>query len=483
MKINAYSNIVRIRSLNIDIDWSEPYKKDSSQSIGTGFFIDKEGHLLTCSHVVEHAAKLLITIPEMGNNEYETQILSIHPELDIALLKTTYKNKSFLDLGNSDKIENGQDVIALGYPLGQSKLKFTKGIVSGLQNCMIQTDTPLNPGNSGGPLLNINGQVIGINTSAALNAENVGYATPIHFFKKLKREFYNKKIIYLPRLGLSLENTPQLTKDFFKLNDDCNTGLYIKKILNTDIYKDSNLKEKDIICQIDNYKLDNKGESRVSWSKENVPLKHILKRYKAHDKVNIHFWSHRDKKYYNEKIRLSSTNNIFKIRKYYPLHEKIEFEIFAGCIFMELTNNHLMEYEGSISKDIIGFMKREKRKEDILIITHIFPTSITGKEQIFEPYSVISKVNNKKVYDLNSLSKALISTVKKNKREFITIELMNNSLMIYDLNQLVQEEIQSSKMYSYPITPIGQYFIQKYIANLEKSKKVSLRDKRGPKKH
>lgn len=467
MKINAYTTIVRIRSMNINIDWEEPYKKDSSQSIGTGFFINNKGYLLTCSHVVEHAVKLLITIPSEGNEEYETKIMCIHPELDIALLKTDFKNKDFLKLGNSDTIENGQDVTALGYPLGQTKIKFTKGIISGLQNSMIQTDTPLNPGNSGGPLLNSRSEVIGINTSAIVSAENVGYATPIYFYLQLQKEFQKESILYLPKMGIILENTTGTTKDFFGLNSKCNSGVYIKKILKKNNAK-SNLQEKDILCQIDQYKLDNKGESHVSWSKESVSLRHLIKRFKPNQKINITFWSHKTNKYVTEPYELKGTNDIFKIRNYYPLYEKVEYEIFAGCIFMNLTNNHLDNYEGSVSNDILGFVKKEKQKEDVLIITHIFPSSYTGKELIFRSNSVISKVNNKKVSNLDNLAKAFRSTIKKGGKEYITIELSNNSLMIYDLEKLLEEEIASSKMYNYQITPIGQYFIKKYLSKIKK---------------
>ena len=477
MNINAYTTIVRIRSMNMKIDWSEPYKRDSSQSIGTGFFIDDKGFILTCSHVVEHAVKLLITIPSNGNQEFETEVVCIHPELDIALLKTNFKNKDFLKLGDSDTIQNGQDVIALGYPLGQTKIKFTKGIVSGLQNSMIQTDTPLNPGNSGGPLLNNQGEVIGINTSAIVTAENVGYATPIYFYKQLQKEFHKKSILYLPKMGIILENTTDTTKDFFDLNSKCDSGVYIKKVFKKDTNSKSKLEEKDIICQFDQYKLDNKGESTVSWSKENVPLRHLIKRFKPGQKVDITFWNHKTNKYFTEAFKLKGTNDIFKIRNYYPLYEKVEYEIFAGCIFMNLTNNHLENYEGKVSNDILSFVKREKQKEDVLIITHIFPSSYTGKELIFSPNSVISKVNNKKVSNLDNLAKAFRSTIKKGNKEYITIELSNNSLMIYDLEKLLMEEIASSKMYNYEVTPIGQYFIKKYLSK-SKNKNLILKSKK-----
>ena len=79
---------------------------------------------------------------------------------------------------------------------------------------MIQTDTPLNPGNSGGPLLNNQGEVIGINTSAIVTAENVGYATPIYFYKQLQKEFHKKSILYLPKMGIILK-TPLIQLKIF----------------------------------------------------------------------------------------------------------------------------------------------------------------------------------------------------------------------------------------------------------------------------
>ena len=471
MNINAYSTIVRIRAMNINIDWSEPYKKESSQSIGTGFFIDTQGHLITCSHVVENAVKLLITIPEEGNKEFETEILSIHPELDIALLKTKFKNKSYLKLGDSDNIENGQDVIALGYPLGQSKLKFTKGIISGLQNSMIQTDTPLNPGNSGGPLMDIKGNVIGINTSGILDAENVGYATPIYFFKKIEPELKTKSIIYLPKIGLVLESTPEISKYFFNMKKECNSGLYIKKIIKKYFDKKKKLEEQDIICKINHHKLDNKGECQVPWSKESVPLKHILKRFLPGESIILSCWSHKNNNYYTEKYKLKGTNDLFRIRNYYPLYEKIEYEIFVGCIFMQLANNHLKNYEGSVTNDILNYMKIQNRGENIIIITHIFPSSTTGKERILKPYSVISKINGKKVPTLDKLLKAFQQPIKKGNKEYITIESIDNSLMVYELDKIIQEEITSSQIYNYQLTPIGQYFVKKYIDNQQQSQK------------
>ena len=167
-------------------------KRMINHQLELGFFIDNKGHILTCSHVTEKTIKIWITVPNTGNKEYECQIVSIFPELDISIIKTDFENKSFMKLGDSDKIVTGSEVIALGYPLGQEKLKLTKGIISGRDGDFIQTDTALNPGNSGGPLVNVNNEVIGVNRAIIAGAENVGYATPIYFFHKFKDELFKK---------------------------------------------------------------------------------------------------------------------------------------------------------------------------------------------------------------------------------------------------------------------------------------------------
>ena len=134
-----YSAVVRIRSIGYIFDWFEPYKKENSISTGSGFFINSEGYILTNNHVVDQAIKLYITIPIEGNNEFEADIICVHPELDLALIKIiNYKNKFHFKLSDSHLINVGQRVIALGFPLGSSTLKLTKGVISGFENRLIQ---------------------------------------------------------------------------------------------------------------------------------------------------------------------------------------------------------------------------------------------------------------------------------------------------------------------------------------------------------
>ena len=120
---------VKVISQKIIPDWIHPYKnKNTSKSIGSGFFIDMEGHILTCSHVVDDAVKIFIEIPNQGDEKIEVEVLGLCPDMDIALLKTkTYKNKDFYELHDENhiyEIEPGEDAIAIGFPLGQDNIKY-----------------------------------------------------------------------------------------------------------------------------------------------------------------------------------------------------------------------------------------------------------------------------------------------------------------------------------------------------------------------
>ena len=155
--LTKYSNtIVQIISHEIPFDWEMPFKrKQPIVSHGSGFFIDKKGHILTCCHCVENASTIYITIPYHGKTQFEATIKGICPYFDIALLKVKkYKNKDFCEINEFDEeITQGIETYALGYPLSQDNLKITRGIISGQQFNYYQTDTSINPGNSGGPLI------------------------------------------------------------------------------------------------------------------------------------------------------------------------------------------------------------------------------------------------------------------------------------------------------------------------------------------
>jgi len=152
-------------------------KADKSQ--GTGFFIHPKGYIVTNEHVIRDAESIEIT--DYNEVDYKAKLIGIDKNLDLALLKVEGEF-SYLKLANSEEVKVGERVIAIGNPKGLM-FSVSEGIVSGTRRkgsnglkAYIQTDAPLNPGNSGGPLINNEGQVIGINNFRITNSESLGFA-------------------------------------------------------------------------------------------------------------------------------------------------------------------------------------------------------------------------------------------------------------------------------------------------------------------
>lgn len=186
---------------------------------GTGFIISEDGMVLTNKHVVldQDADYTVLTL---DGESFSAEVLAKDPVQDIAILKIKQEGafKSFpqVKLGNSDKIQVGQTVIAIGYVLGRYQNTISVGVVSGLGRTItasgggfyetiedvIQTDTAINKGNSGGPLLNLKGEVIGINTAIDIEGQNIGFAIPINKAKRDIEQVKNLGKIVYPFLGV-----------------------------------------------------------------------------------------------------------------------------------------------------------------------------------------------------------------------------------------------------------------------------------------
>lgn len=180
--------------------------------IGSGFIIDAEGHILTNSHVAFGRQALVVRLDD--GTSLPAQLVGADPIFDIAVLQIPKPEKGklpVLKLGDSDQVRVGQEMLALGNPLGLDQ-SLTRGIVSAinriipatffsLQEPLIQVDTPINHGNSGGPLLNRCGEVVGITTAILPDAQNIGFAIPINLAKAVVPDLLKQGHIRRPWLG------------------------------------------------------------------------------------------------------------------------------------------------------------------------------------------------------------------------------------------------------------------------------------------
>ncbi len=466
---------VKVISQKIEMDWIHPYKNTNTKSsIGSGFFIDNQGHILTCSHVIENSKKVFIEIPFEGDQKIEVTVIGLCPELDIALLKTIdYINKEYYELHSREEIytiKPGCEVYAIGFPLGQDNLKFTKGIISGRQKSLIQTDTPINPGNSGGPLL-LDNKVIGINTSIIMFTNNIGYATPISFYYIIQKELFNNnsKLIKIPSLGLTFQNSNQALIDMNRCK--CQTGILVKDIFKGSPISKTGIKEGDIICSVNGIKVDNFGLFDFLWFNEKMKLDDILRTIKTGEKIEIQFWR-------GQKLFIKNFSfNLFslEIEKKFPMYEinKVDYEVLGGLIVMELTSNHLEIIMDDIEKEfsrnnnihkkytnILKYISPENKKEKKLIITHIFPNSHLQNFEILSEYDIIDEINNKKCNSLEQFRKNIKKVKKIGSQKFLKIKTEINNTIVLNINELLKEEKNFADTYKYNISPLYKYLIK-----------------------
>src|SRR5579872_429286 len=233
--------VVQVFSQVAEFDFLEPYKTPNQYSgYGSAFFINDRGDLLTNAHVVNQAKAIWIQIPSLGKRIVDVEIIGISPERDLALLrlrpeglaliKQELGSVPYLTLGDSDQVRRSDDVLALGYPLGQQSLKSTSGVISGREGNYIQMSAAINPGNSGGPLLDAHGQVVGINSANVPDAQNVGYIIPINDVKKVLPDLYKIKLLRKPFLGVLFNSATETLTEL--LGNPLPGGCYVVEVVN-----------------------------------------------------------------------------------------------------------------------------------------------------------------------------------------------------------------------------------------------------------
>ena len=245
------------------------------KGLGSGFIISEDGYILTNDHVAGNATEITVTMT--NGKHYKARIIGSDPVTDICLLKIDEKNLPFISFGNSNDVIIGEWVIALGNPFGLFELNdkptVTVGVISAtgmnlepINNRyylnMLQTDAAINGGNSGGPLVNSLGEVIGMNTliftggSGAQGNIGLGFAIPINKVKKIIDELKGSgKINRDFDIGLRIQSLDETIANYYKLENT--RGVIITQVLPKSVASRSGLNVGDVILQVDEYKINN----------------------------------------------------------------------------------------------------------------------------------------------------------------------------------------------------------------------------------
>jgi serine protease Do len=236
-----------------------PRREFKHRSLGSGFIIDREGYILTNNHVVEKAVSIKVKLSD--DKEYDAKVIGRDAKTDIALIKVDAKhNLPVAAFGDSEKLEVGDWVIAIGNPFGLEQT-VTAGIVSakgrvigaGPYDDFIQTDASINPGNSGGPLFNLKGEVVGINTAIVSGGQGIGFAIPINVAKEMLSQLKSKGRVARGWLGVAIQKvTPEIAKNFGLKESE---GALVSDVMEQSPAEKAGIKRGDIIISFNGKKI------------------------------------------------------------------------------------------------------------------------------------------------------------------------------------------------------------------------------------
>lgn len=265
------------------------------RDIGTGFIISEDGLIVTNKHVVsEVGAKYKVVI---GKDE-TVEVVNIYrdPINDLAIIKVNKTGLKPVEMGDSSKLKVGQTVIAIGTALGEFRSTVTKGVISGLGRGItaggfgvvmekledvIQVDAAINSGNSGGPLFDSSGRVIGVNVAVSQGGQNIGFALPINLVKQSVNNFKTTGEFDRPYLGVAYQ---VISKEAALLNE-VPAGAYIQTIIENSPAQKAGLKIGDIITEVDGKKLVEMEDTSIAGIVNQKKIGDIIKLKYFRDKI------------------------------------------------------------------------------------------------------------------------------------------------------------------------------------------------------
>jgi S1-C subfamily serine protease len=453
-----YNSVVKIVNNSITPDIILPYNRNvHSRSQGAGFFFRKDGYILTAAHVVVSSTDIWIRIPSQGQQNFKAKLICIYPAFDIAILKIVgFSNDHFLTLGNSDTLHLRETVYTIGYPNNPKYPIVTSGTISGTRDDYIQTDTPVNPGNSGGPLLDSNNKVIGVTSAVIRKSENSSLIIPINIVKRNLDAMMNSsnKIIYKNVLGLLYGNGTDTYKALHKIPSVYKGGIVIKKIVpKSPLSKFA--KDGDVIIKLDNgtdtYTFDHYGETDVEWEYGKVPLDHIVKRCQPKQYITITIWSIKNNKIIKKRVKLSTFDELYPIRNILPPLYMPDYEVFGGIVVVDLTLNHLLLEP---FKKLHYIVQNHQIYKKHLVITHIFPNSTISEYNTIQAQSLVKSINGTMVSSVKQYRKVMHDVLKNKRNKYIIIKTDTNDTVVLNIRETIDQESKLSKIYKYPISKI-----------------------------
>ena len=358
-------------------EFSNPQEYEN-EATGSGVILSDSGYIVTNHHVIEGATSLTVT--PWNNVEYDATLIGSDPDTDLALLKVKADNLPSIAIGNSDSVRIGEWVLAVGNPFNLSST-VTAGIVSAKSRninigsaqtsveSFIQTDAAVNPGNSGGALVNAQGLLIGINTAiASPTGSYAGYsfAVPSNLMYKVVKDLKDFGIVQRGFLGVNIQDISK------ELDLDITMGAYVAEIVEGGAADKAGIKQGDVIIEVENRPIQSSAE-----------LQERIASYRPGDEVTVKIW--RDGKSLDKTIVLRNKDNETSLMA--KESEKIDD---LGISVAVLNNEELEEYNLEFG----------------VKISHVHPGVISEATDIRKDFAV-TKVNDTPIKSVDDFKKEI----------------------------------------------------------------------------
>ncbi len=456
------SSVVLIIAHKAEINLLEPYRTPLQGTVtGSGFLISEEGDIITNHHVIDQHLAVCIKIPSLGKTIVDVDVIGTCPDRDLALLRIRPEGLALikdalgkvpaLKFGDSDLVHRADEVMALGYPLGQVALKSTTGVVSGREHIggryLIQISAPINPGSSGGPTLNVLGEVVGIASSGIVGAQNIGYVIPSNEAKIVLDDLRKGGLLRRPFLGIVHNHSSvELIK---YLGNPLPGGSYVVDVYQGSPLAKAGVKSGDMIYEINGHAIDMYGDIKVAWSEDKVSVADYVSRLELGQKINLVAYRN------GKRIDLSivfAMSELLPIHQIYPGYDTIDYEVFGGMVIQPLTINHIPMLMNA-AQGLLKYIEFENEKKPVLVITHLIPNSQADRLEMLRAGVILKEINGKSVATLSELRAAIKEGVSK---ELMTFKSSEGSLFALAVNKMLKDEPSLSATHGYPLSPFIQ---------------------------
>jgi peptidase Do len=396
---------------------SDSEESQQQLGLGSGVIISADGYIVTNNHVIDGADRLEVTLND--NRSFNATVIGSDPTTDLALIKIDAEDLPVLPMGNSDDLKLGQWVLAVGNPFGLNST-VTAGIVSAKARSLsaathgrpmgiesyIQTDAAVNPGNSGGALVNLAGELVGINTaiySQTGNYAGYSFAIPTSIVKKIVSDIQQYGTVQRAVLGVEfVELTPKLAKE--KNITAVNAGIYVLDVVERSAAMEAGLKSGDVIVAVDGHETDNGAK-----------LQEIINRYHPGDKVTVKYI--RDNKAHTATATLYNSQGSTKVTKASDISA-------LGCKFKPLDEDVMRQLRissGVEVTDVSNGKAKDAGIKDGFIILTVNNQRISSPEDISKIYnSVIKSLDQDKVM-------FIIGIYPTGRKAYYVIDLADNN--------------------------------------------------------